>query len=340
MKTLPNSTYCLTIILLTTSLACSLGGSQDTAIPAARPVEFEVESASPTPAEAQPAPAEQLEQPAEQALPLGDAPTSAAVNATPTLIPVPNDTPTAVIIPTNTPAVLPPTPTLEPLPPTATPEPEVQSEPDQTETDTDSETANANQATVSAPPAAQPFDGELDAPLVGGEWDFEAEFVLWENPYGDCSGALVGLGWTAFVEDGPYGSSCMGENLYGGDVQSGAKSQEITFDFIAANSGVLRTIETKVGHRYQINAHAKHVRSLAPVQMSLGVDLTGGTVWNAETVEWHPWNNPSEDVWVATELVVTATGERMTILIKGFHPTGDQGGKTFVDNVSVTHLGP
>jgi hypothetical protein len=179
-----------------------------------------------------------------------------------------------------------------------------------------------------------------DPPLQGGDWDFEADFVPWPNPYGEpCPGAAVASGWTAFVEDGPYGSSCMNENLYAPNVFSGRKSQEITFDFIAANSGVWRVIPTKPGHRYSIKAHARYVHSLSPIQMALGVDMTGGTVWSAETVEWFPWDQGGEDVWVATEETVTATGESMTIFIKGHHPMAEQGGKTVIDNVSVTDLG-
>jgi hypothetical protein len=179
-----------------------------------------------------------------------------------------------------------------------------------------------------------------DPPLQGGDWDFESDFVPWPNPYGEpCPGAAVASGWTAFVEDGPYGSSCMNENLYAPNVFSGRKSQEITFDFIAANSGVWRVIPTKPGHRYSIKAHARYVHSLSPIQMALGVDMTGGTVWSAETVEWFPWDEGGEDVWVATEETVTATGESMTIFIKGHHPMAEQGGKTVIDNVSVTDLG-
>lgn len=189
------------------------------------------------------------------------------------------------------------------------------------------------------PPTAAP--AATAAPLVGGDWDFEDSFIPWGNPYGEpCPGASVASGWSAFVEQGEYGSSCFNENLYRPNVFSGAKSQEITFDFIAANSGVFRTIPTQPGHRYQITAYAKHDRSVAPVQVFLGVDLTGGTAWDAETVQWFPWDDGAEDAWTATEETVTANGGTMAIFIRGFHPMADQGGKTVFDNVSVTDLGP
>jgi hypothetical protein len=180
----------------------------------------------------------------------------------------------------------------------------------------------------------------LAPPLQGGEWDFEGDFLAWPNPYGEpCPGAAVAAGWTAFVEAGEFGSSCLNENLYAPNVFSGFKSQEITFDFVAANSGVFRAISTQPGHRYNIVAHAKHDRSVSPVVMFLGVDLSGGTDWQAQTVEWFPWDNAAEDAWVITEETVVATGNRLTIFIRGQHPLAEQGGKTVIDNVIITDLG-
>jgi len=149
----------------------------------------------------------------------------------------------------------------------------------------------------------------------------------------------VASAWTAFVEKGEYGSSCMNENLYQPNVFTGLKSQEITFDFIAANSGIYRTVATKSGHQYNIVAYGKHDHSTTPVELFLGVDLTGGTIWNAETVQWFPWDGRAEDTWLPTEETVTATGESMTLFIRGVHPLAEQGGKTVIDNVSITDLG-
>lgn len=284
------------------SLACIVSG-QGTAIPPDRPVSFDLQTPTPTldPEQITPEPVE-----AEQAviLPLDDAPTHT---------PDPN-------IP----------PTLPPPPPTATPTLEPTEEPEIEPT--------ATPEVIVAVPTVQ--EVELDPPLQGGDWDFEADFTPWANPYGEpCPGSSIASGWTAFVEQGEFGSSCMNENLYKPNVFSGFKSQEITFDFIATNSGVFRTIPTKVGHRYNIVAYAKHDRSATPVEMFLGVDLSGGTAWNAETVEWFPWDSGLEDTWVPTEETITATGENMTIFIRAWHPVAEQGGKTVIDNVSVTHLG-
>jgi len=287
--------------LILPSLACIVGG-QGTVIPPDRPVSFDLQTASPTvdPDQMTTEPVE-----AEQAviLPLNDVPTHTPdPNVQPTLPPPPTATPTSE-------------PTEEPeIEPTATPK------------------------VILATPTVP--EVELDPPLQGGDWDFEADFTAWANPYGEpCPGSSIASGWLAFVEQGEFGSSCMNENLYKPNVFSGFKSQEITFDFIATNSGVYRTISTKVGHRYNIVAYAKHDHSLSPVEMLLGVDLSGGTTWNAETVEWFPWDSSVEDTWVPTEETITATGESMTIFIRAWHPVAEQGGKTVIDNVSVMDLG-
>ncbi len=288
-------------------LACLIGGAPGTAIPAARPVDFVVETATPTPnpaLETRPAVPGQPE--AAQVLPLGDAPTHTPDPNAPTPVPLP--------------------PTITPLPPTlGSPAVMLSSSP-----------LDVTPTLPRAPRATEP----PDPPLQGEDWDFETDFIPWPNPYGEpCPGAAVASGWTAFVEDGPYGSSCMNENLYAPNVLSGVKSQEMTFDFISANSGIFRIIQTKPGHRYQITAHAKNDHSLSPVEMALGIDLTGGSDWIGETVQWFAWDNSGEDTWLVTEEVVTAAGDTMTIFIKGFHPMAEQGGKTVIDNVSVIDLG-
>jgi hypothetical protein len=296
--------WSLIVGLTVASLACVVGG-QGTAIPAGRPASFEVQTATPT---LDPDQISSSLEPVEGApiiiVPLNDVPTHTPdPNRPPTPIPQVIDTPT--VVPTVVPEVE-PTPTPEPPTPEAT-------------------------VVVSLPP---------DPPLEGGDWDFESDYIPWPNPYGEpCPGAAVASGWNVFVERGEYGSSCLNENLYAPNVFSGLKSQEITFDFIASNSGVFRTIPTKVGHQYRIAAYAKHDHSLVPVEMFLGVDRTGGTTWNAESVEWFPWASSAEDAWVPSEAIVTATSEQMTIFIRGYHPVAEQGGKTVIDNVSVTDLG-
>lgn len=304
----------LLLIPLFLSLACSLGGSQGTAIPVGRPADFEVQTATPTtnPARVTLTP-KPVEAESSTILPLGS---------------VPTDTPNPNM--PSTPAAL-STATLE-LTTTLTATGSLTATTELTQT---AELTKPAAAAARPRPVVEP-----DPPLKGNDWDFETDFIPWPNPYGaPCPGARVASGWTAFVENGPYGSSCFNENLYQPNVFSGLKSQEITFDFISANSGLWRTIPTKVGHRYNIMVYAKHDRSKSPIEMALGVDLAGGTDWTAQTIQWTAWDNGAEDTWDATEETVTATSESLTIFIKGFHPMADQGGKTVIDSVSITDLG-
>ena len=123
------------------------------------------------------------------------------------------------------------------------------------------------------------------------------------------------------------------------NVYSGERSQEITFDFISAEAGITKRAQTIPGHRYQIEAWGKHVRSQSPVELTLGVDLTAGEDWQAASVTWHPWNETGEDVWVHTRVTVRASGESITIFLKGYHPFAAQGGATLFDDVRVEDLG-
>ena len=169
----------------------------------------------------------------------------------------------------------------------------------------------------------------------------EAGFVPGRSPLGeDCPGWAVAVGWQAFVAPGTPASSCLNENKNIDNVHSGERSQEITFDFISAEAGISKQARTIPGHRYRIEAWGKHVRSQSPVELSLGVDLTGGGDWQAAPVTWHPWNETGEDVWVHTQVTARASGQSLTVFLKGYHPFAVQGGATLFDNVRVVDLGP
>ena len=124
------------------------------------------------------------------------------------------------------------------------------------------------------------------------------------------------------------------------NVYSGQRSQEITFDFISAQAGIWRKARTIPGHRYQIEVWGKYVRSESPVELSLGVDLSGRADWQAASVVWYPWNETGEDVWVHTQVTVRAAGESLSIFLKGYHPFAMQGGATLFDDGRVADLGP
>jgi hypothetical protein len=169
----------------------------------------------------------------------------------------------------------------------------------------------------------------------------EAGFVPGFSPLGEnCPGWAVAVGWQAFVAPGTPASSCLNENKNPANVKNGQRSQEITFDFIQAEAGIYRQAQTIAGHRYEIEAWGKHVRSESPVVLSLGVDLGGGENWQATSVVWYPWNETGEDVWVRTQVTVRASGEAVTVFLKGYHPFAVQGGATLFDDVRIVDLGP
>ena len=169
----------------------------------------------------------------------------------------------------------------------------------------------------------------------------EEGFVPGRSPLGeDCSGWAVAAGWSAFVTPGNPASSCLNENKNPANVHRGQRSQELTFDFTATTAGIYRTVSVTPGHRYTISAWGKHIRSASPVELALGIDLSGGQDHQAASVQWFPWDEAAEDAWVHTEETITATGPSMTIFLKAHHPQPDQGGATLFDDVRVVDLGP
>jgi hypothetical protein len=234
----------------------------------------------------------------------------------PTYTPDPNATPTPTITPTSE---VTSTMTVEPE---ATPTPT-------------SPPAPATKAPLPTPTAP------LAEPLQGGVWDFEDGFQPWGNPYGDaCPGSGLANGWTAFTNRDQYGSACMNQTVWKDNVHSGQSAQEITFAYVGIEAGVFRTAPAIPGHRYTIEAYMRREFSPATVAVSLGIDLNGGTDWQSENVQWFPWNEDVDDAWGKTSVTVTATGERMTIFLKGSHPYPEPGGTLRLDNVSVVDLGP
>jgi len=169
----------------------------------------------------------------------------------------------------------------------------------------------------------------------------EEGFVSGSSPLGeDCAGWAVAAGWNAFVTPGNPASSCLNENKNIANVHSGQRSQELTFDFTATTAGIYRTISVTPGHRYAISAWGKHIKSASPVELTLGIDLSGGQDHQAASVQWFPWDEVAEDAWVHTEETVAATGPFMTIFLRAHHPQPAQGGATLFDDVSVRDLGP
>jgi hypothetical protein len=264
--------------------------------------------------------------------------------------PTPTKTRVALALATNTPL---PTPTVQPsvtfspspLPsPTSVPASLSPPPPADTLAPIDTQPAPSATPTPPAPTSTATLPAARSQPPLppqqGGEWDMEAGFVPGVSPLGeDCPGWAVAAGWQAFLAPGDPASSCLNENKNPANVKSGGRSQEITFDFISAEAGIWRKAQTLPGHRYRIEAWGKHIRSASPVELSLGADLTGGEDWQASSVTWHPWNETGEDVWVHTQVTVRASGESLTVFLKGYHPFAAQGGATLFDDVRVVDLG-
>jgi hypothetical protein len=269
------------------------------------------------------------------------------VLATATHTPLPTSTPQPTLTPTLSPTAS-PSPSPTPLPPTGTDIPPTGTPVPPTATPTltsppPTQAATALPSPTRPRPAATPTT-PAQAPLPprqGGEWDMEGGFVPGVSPLGEnCPGWAVAVGWSAFVAPGTPASSCLNENKNLENVHSGQRSQEITFDFISAEAGIYRQARTIPGHRYQIEAWGKHIRSQSPVQIFLGVDLAGGQAWQSAAVTWYPWTETAEDIWVHTQVTVRATGENITLFLKGYHPWAAQGGATLFDDVRLTDLGP
>jgi hypothetical protein len=251
--------------------------------------------------------------------------------------PIDTSVPLTLSSPTVTVAV-PPTPTLPP--PTDTPAPATpMAEP--VPTDTPVPPPPTDTPVPPLPPTDTPAPAPTLPPLEGGSWDMEEGFVPGSSPLGeDCGGWAVAAGWNAFVTPGNPASSCLNENKNPANVHRGQRSQELTFDFTDTTAGIYRTISVTPSHRYAISAWGKHIRSASPVELALGLDLSGGQDHQAASVQWFPWDETAEDAWVYTEETVTASGPSMTIFLRAHHPQPAQGGATLFDDVSLRDLGP
>lgn len=255
---------------------------------------------------------------------------TATVAATETASPIPSPTETVTVAATETP--VPATPTTTATRPAATA--------------TQPPPTNTPPLPATATPTPTPVAPSVPAVRDGGAWDFDGGYTRWQNPYGEpCTGGSLANGWNAFLTEGQFGSSCFNENKFGPNIQSGARSQEITFESIDATSGLWRTFETVPGHRYRVRAWGIWHESPSPVILQLGVDPAGSTDWQAGNVQWNDWGATAPGEWHRATLEFTAQATTATVFLKGSHPvaqTSDahplRGGATLFDNVAVTDL--
>jgi hypothetical protein len=132
----------------------------------------------------------------------------------------------------------------------------------------------------------------------------------------------------------------MNQTTWEDNVYLGGNAQEITFAYVGNEAGIYKTAPTAVGHRYRVKALMRREFSPAKVEVSLGIDPGGGANWQAESVEWFPWDEDFDDEWSETEVIVVALGESVTIFVKGSHPYPEPGGALRIDSISVVDLGP
>ena len=205
-----------------------------------------------------------------------------------------------------------------------------------------SETEELRTPVAAAPPTSTPLPAVPPLePLREGVWSFEEGFTEWRNPFGDpCPGSGLANGWSAFTSQDQFGSSCMNKTDWPGNVFTGETAQEITFAYVGVEAGVFKSASTIPGHRYTVEAHMKREFSVAAVEVFLGIDLSGNLDWQAASVQWFPWAEDLDDQWARTETTVTATGDSMTIFIKGTHPYPEPGGTLRLDSISVVDNGP
>lgn len=192
--------------------------------------------------------------------------------------------------------------------------------------------APAVPSVVSAPVVpAQP-------PREGGTWDFEGG---WYDTPSNFEGRVdrVADEWKFFRRRGEYGQPTFNENKNPTNVHRGIRSQEIAFESSDGEAGVYRTLQVIPNHRYTISAWGIHYPSPTPIEMFLGVDLTGGGNYQATSVQWFPWRETGDSQWRHSQETVRAAGSQMTVFLRALHRTAAGGGAMLFDDVTVTDLG-
>jgi len=148
----------------------------------------------------------------------------------------------------------------------------------------------------------------------------------------------VAEGWKVFRRRGEFGEPTFNENKNPVNVHRGIRSQEIAFESSDGEAGVHRTLDGVPNHRYRISAWGIHYPSPTPIELFLGVDLTGGGDDQAPSVKWFSWNATEDAQWLHAQTEIRATGPRLTIFLKAVHRVAAGGGATLFDDVSIVDL--
>ena len=145
--------------------------------------------------------------------------------------------------------------------------------------------------------------------------------------------------WKLFRQRGQFGQAPFNENKNPVNVHRGIRSQELAFESSDGEAGVYRSLQVIPNHRYTISAWGIHYPSPTPIELYLGVDLTGGTDYRAATMQWSLWRETADAQWLHTEVTIRTTSPTMAIFLKAVHRVAAGGGATLFDDVSVTDLG-
>lgn len=175
-------------------------------------------------------------------------------------------------------------------------------------------------------------------PREGGSWDFESGFFAHASGF-EGRVDTVGVEWNYFRQRGEHGQPTFNENKNLANVRRGERSQEIAFESSDGAAGILRTIDVIPNHRYSVSAWAIHYPSPSPIELDMGIDLTGEVNSRADTVQWFPWNEQGAGKWLYTQVTMMATSDKMTLFIRGTHRVAASGGATLFDDVRVEDLG-
>ncbi len=146
----------------------------------------------------------------------------------------------------------------------------------------------------------------------------------------------VGNGWTSWTASGSntitFGTASLNK-VDGSYSQYWRRSDTLAFD-----GGVLQTVSTTAGATYRIKAQMKRQSTFTGTAMKFGYDLGGGTNGTAGTVVYTDITGGTDNVWVAYDETVTATGSSITIFARGGHSstTGGANAYFYLDAVSLT----
>jgi hypothetical protein len=154
---------------------------------------------------------------------------------------------------------------------------------------------------------------------------------------GAVQGNGVGEGWYSFSSNG-YGATYA---VVSDPVYDGSSAQQVVSPQPSTSNqyaGVYQVVATESGSDYMVRAwNRTHFAGGSAWDhiARLGIDLTGGTDFLANSVEWYEFDS-AKDTWHQLELNVTATSSAMTIFLQSWRKWASGGDSlTWFDHVAV-----